>query len=176
MSTTAIDELLDKIRSGKPDEVGEAYQELVAVGDDNVAALRNALDDESELVRWAAVGVLGDIGARDAIEAVADRTEDTDVRVRVSAAQSLGQLGSAEGIPVLIEALQSDDVTFGHPPELVGDYAAQVLRSLTDEEFGFDASAAESDRAEAIEHWKEWWDNHEERFEVDDIHDSGNER
>lgn len=166
MSEKSIDKLLNEIRSGEPDRISEAYHELLNIGDDAVSALSEGLNDDAALVRWAAAGVLGDIGAESAVPELEERLDDENVSVRVRAAQSLGKLGSTEGIPVLIEALRSDEVMIGHPPELASDYAAQVLRNLTDEAFEIDPSAPESERSAAIRRWEEWWDEHEDHFEL----------
>ncbi|WP_380674490.1 HEAT repeat domain-containing protein [Salinigranum sp. GCM10025319] len=164
MKHHSIDSLLDEVRSGDPDRLTAAYDELLDRGDDAVPSLREALDDESPLVRWAAAGALGGVGSDEVTQSLQERLDDPNASVRVVAAQSLARLGDSAGVPALIRALEQDDVMIGHPPELTSDYAVQVLRSVSGERFGFDSSAPAYERARAVERWEEWWDEQGEEF------------
>lgn len=164
MITRPLNEILNDFRSGKPDKIMGAYQAILEAGRAAVTVLLEALGDENNLVRWAAAAALGDIGASEAIPPLEQRLEDSNVSVRIRAAQSLGKLHRAEGIPVLIKALRSEDVMIGHPPELASDYANQVLMSITGQTCGFNGSASESERLEAIRRWEEWWEENKGTF------------
>lgn len=169
MKDYAIDDLFDEIRSGNPDRMSAAYDELADRGPEEIPRLRDALEDDTPLVRWAAAGALGEAGSPEmedegVISALSERLDDDHASVRIVAAHSLAMWGDTEGVPVLIRALEHDDVMIGHPPELTSDYAVQVLRSLSGENFGFDSSAPAYERARAVERWEEWWDEHGDEF------------
>ena len=164
MKHHSIDSLLDEVRSGDPDRLTAAYDELLDRGEDAVPPLREALDDESPLVRWAAAGALGAVGSDEVTQSLEARLDDPNASVRVVAAQSLARLGDSSGVPTLIRTLERDDVMIGHPPELTSDYAVQVLRSVSGEQFGFDSSAPAYERARAVERWQEWWEEQGEEF------------
>lgn len=164
MKHHSIDTLLDEIRSGNPDRISAAYNELRDRGAEDLQKLRDALEDESPSVRWAAAGALGEVGSSEEIPPLTGRLDDDNASVRIVAAQSLAKLGETEGVPVLIRALEQDDVMIGHPPELTSDYAVQVLRNLSGENFGFDSSAPAYERARAVERWEEWWEERGDEF------------
>ncbi len=135
------------------------------------AAVRRALKDASPLVRGAAAGAaarMGDAGGieglaalmtpgvdadtrfkaafalwklRDprAAPALARGMNDPDPRVRHHCAWALGDLKAVSAVPALVDALQnSSDNTLKY-------YAANSLKQITGQAFGFDAAK-----------WREW--------------------
>lgn len=146
--TMTIQEILKLIETGDPEALGQGAARLgerVAKREDGaVEALGRTLAEGSNLERWAAAAALGQSSA--GAPALERALGDEDARIRVRAAQSLLGLGSSAGVPRLIEALESDEVMIGHPPELVRDVARQTLVSAAGEELGDDPGA-----------WRQWW-------------------
>lgn len=148
MSEDSVRRILERTKSGRPDELAGALAELSGLGPEAAGPLAEALGDESVLVRWAAAAALGEIGDESVASRLAAALRDDSLAVRVRAAQSLAKLGSLDGVDVLIDALDSEEVMIGHPPELVSEYAEQVLRSASGD---LDRVGAGKDA------WREWW-------------------
>jgi hypothetical protein len=153
MTTRSVQELLALIEKGNPDVMADALDALAARGRGAVEELIAALRGGAVLRRWAAAAALGEIGDPAALAPLRDALQDQSISVRLRAAQSLARLGTTDGIPVLIAALGSEDVMIGHPPELAGEYAAQVLRRVAGQDFERDA-----------ERWNAWWREHGQTF------------
>jgi hypothetical protein len=147
-------DILARIESGDPHVLARGVEALQSMAAEQTHVLAGELRSESPLRRWAAAVALGDAPSPDVREPLAAALSDGDVRVRVAAAASLSRLGSREGIPVLIDALGSDQVMVGHPPELVSDYAEAVLRSLA----GGSVEASGDDPDARAAEWRRWLD------------------
>jgi HEAT repeat protein len=113
----AVPALIQALRNEEQDwALREAASDaLGAIGAEAVPALIEALSDEDERVRGAAVGALRDMGpqASDAIPALVQTLRDENDDVSMDAATALGEIGP-QAIPALIE--------------VVGDRDAQVRR------------------------------------------------
>ncbi len=126
--------------SGQPDVVGPLS--------------RVALADEDEDVRAAAIDALGDIGGKDAAQALSVALQDEEPGLRAEAVEALGHIGGQAAAQVLAIALQDADVdvrylaveslgeiggetsiallerALGDADEDVRDIAAELLREL----------------------------------------------
>lgn len=149
----SVREILDRVDSGNPGVLGAAVEALRRAGPQDPDSLLAAVEADSPLRRWVAATVLGDLPDLEPGEALSGRLEDEDLRVRVAAAHSLGRLEDRRGVPVLIEALTSNQVMLGHPPELVADHAAAVLRAITGARVSAPGDTAEARAAK----WQTWW-------------------
>ena len=157
VATRPIEEILDRIETGRPEWMAEGLAALRAKGSDAVGPLMDALKSPAPLRRWAAASVLGELGDRAALPALRDTLADEQISVRLRAAYGLANLGVQDGISTLIQAVTSEEVMVGHPPELAGDFANQALESLSGRSFGLDASATPATRRQVAEHWEAWW-------------------
>ena len=158
MSDQKIADALSSLKGGDPHSLADVLATLTEKGEESLDALMEALRRPDPLSRWAAAAALGELESAAASEALAKALEDSNVSVRIRAAQSLLKLNDARGVPVLIEALKSDEVMIGHPPELALDYANQVLESVTGESVGFRGDADPAETNAAIEQWTKWWE------------------
>lgn len=146
-------EILEKMEGGRPDVLGAGLEALRAAGERQPDELVEALRSESAIRRWAATTTLGEVAVEGAGERLEEALGDDDVRVRVAAAHALARQGRKEALPVLIDALTSNQVMLGHPPELVADHAAQVLEFVTGESPGGPQDSPEARAAT----WRDWW-------------------
>jgi hypothetical protein len=153
LTTLTPAEILDRMESGSPDVLAAGLEALQVVGPRHPGDLVEAVGRANPISRWAAVTALGRLDVEGARERLAEALRDEDVRVRVAAAYALARQGDTGALPVLIEALTSNQVMLGHPPELVADHAAQVLALVTGESVG---RPEDSREARAVE-WREWW-------------------
>lgn len=151
-----LDEALNLVKTGKPDNLVEALKSLSTLEGVDVVRLERDLESSNILVRWFAAAVLGYVADERAREALRRALQDESASVRVSAAQSLVALSSAEGIPTLIDALASDEIMIGHPPQLVSQYARALLEAQTERRIDFDPSDP-TQRLHASRSWREWW-------------------
>ncbi len=124
-------------------KVAEAYPWLV-----------NGLRDSSSYSRSAAANALGKFGDPAAVPHLRTSLYDRNLWVRNASARALARLGEKEGIPVLIRNLESDAQ---ERDNLVRAQAAEFLREVTGQNFGFDPRGSPSARREAILRWEEWW-------------------
>ena len=147
-----VEEILKPIESGNPEALAEGVEALRRLGREARPALVEALQSENPLVRWAAAAALGDIGDEAAAADLKRGLEDDSTSVRVRSAYSLAQLGDRSGVPVLLDALASDEVMVGHPPELVADFADQALRSISGK-----FAPGEETKGDRAERWRAWW-------------------
>jgi hypothetical protein len=142
------DDVVALARSGDPSNLMAAVAQLVDAGEGAVVP-DELLNDASPLVRWVAVTGADVI---DDERLLARGLEDEDLRVRLAAAAALARRGDRTGVPVLLDALASNQVVIGHPPELAADVANKALAALAGEQV-----AAETDSPEArTERWRRW--------------------
>lgn len=146
-----VEDAIESVRDGRPASLVEAIRILVDAGPKAADAIAQAARDDHPLVRWVAVSGADLLGDDQVVSAALD---DSDLRVRVGAAVALARRGRREGIPALLDALTSNQVAIGHPPELLADLAEQALEVLAGE-----SVAAPGDAPEArAERWRRWAD------------------
>ena len=120
----------------------EAYPNLIA-----------GLKDSSSYVRSASAKGLGLLGDKRAIPKLRSSIYNTNLWVRNSAALALARLGDKEGIPILIMNLSSDA---RDKKGYVCDQAADFLREISGENFGFNSSDPSPKQRATIKRWKKW--------------------
>jgi HEAT repeat protein len=76
---------------------------------------------------------------------------------RFYAAKTMGDWRAKLAVPHLIEALL-DEISF------VRQAAAQSLRQVTGQKFGFDHQAGDEERKKAYDSWKTWWTTNGKTF------------
>lgn len=101
--------------------------------------------------RWDAVEALGETRDPRAAEFVVAALSDQDLFVRMAAARVLGELASLDSVPALIDALEDAEPS-------VREAAVLALRTITGQEFDFDAGEDTSRRAKRVEDWRDWWE------------------
>jgi len=69
---------------------------------------------------------------------------------RFKAVAAYERTGGREGTAGLIDALEDPDDT-------IRDFAAQALKNVTGESFGYDFAASPDERARMVQRWREWW-------------------
>ena len=89
----------------KPTGVGGPGADLTGRG----VMLQTLLADRDPECRAQAARVLGDLGVREAVPALARQTDDPSPRVRMFVGISLGKLGDASAVPALVEMLRADE-------------------------------------------------------------------
>jgi HEAT repeat protein len=124
-------------------KVAEAYPWLVT-----------GLRDPSSYSRSAAANALGQIGDKAATPHLRSSLYDRNLWVRNASARALARLDENEGIPVLIRNLESEAQ---ERDNLVRAQAAEFLREITGQNFGFDPHGSPTARGEAILRWNNWW-------------------
>jgi len=131
-------EMLGKLK------VQEAYPQLVA-----------GLKDSSSYARSASAKALGKLGNKEAIPQLRSSIYNSNLWVRNAAALALSRLGDKEGIPILIMNLGS---TARDKKGTVREQAADFLREISGENFGFNGSDPSSKQKAAIKRWEQWWE------------------
>ena len=98
-----------------------------------VEPLINALDDESEWVRWRAAQSLGNLEDERAVEPLIHALYDSNWRVRLAAVQSLGKLLSPKALPHLERMV---DTSYEPDEEIrkAAQDAINHIRSVSDRE------------------------------------------
>lgn len=145
----SVKDAIATVRDGRPSSLMEAVQVLTDAPPEATEAIAQAARDDNPLVRWVAVS---SADARTDDQILTGALEDPDLRIRVAAAVRLVSQGRTEGIPTLLDALTSNQVAFGHPPELLADVANQALETLAGE-----SVAARDDAPEArAARWRRW--------------------
>ena len=125
-------------------KVQEAYPQLIA-----------GLKDSSSYARSAAAKALGKLGNKEAIPQLRSSVYNSNLWVRNAAALALARLGDKDGIPILIMNLGS---TARDKKGSVQDQAADFLREISGENFGFNGSDPPSKQKVAIKRWEKWWE------------------
>jgi HEAT repeat protein len=108
------------------DMEGPVLAAVRSVGADAVPVLLEGLNDEQILVRQVAATVLGDLGRREAEDALIAMLEDENGHVRGSAAEALGKLRSRRGTVPLIALLEDEY-------ENVQECAIRAIAAIGDE-------------------------------------------
>ena len=116
-------------------------------------AMIDGLKDSSSYVRSASAKALGRLGDKRAIPKLRSSIYNTNLWVRNAAALALARLGDKEGIPILIMNLSSDA---RDKKGSVADQAADFLREISGEDFGFNSSDPLPKQKVSIKRWKNW--------------------
>ncbi len=104
----AVDSLVKALKKEKDDiKVGAAIT-LGKIEGIDPNPLIEALNDKNWEVRWAAATSLGNLGAREAVDALINLLRDDSWDVRRVAAISLGKIKDPKAVKPLVEALKSD--------------------------------------------------------------------
>lgn len=82
---------------------------------------------------------------------------DSDRHVRKAAVLIMGSLKAQEAITGLITLLSD-------PDKDVQESANSSLKKITGKDLGFNASASQEHKDEAVEEWNKWWRNNQARF------------
>lgn len=146
----------------------DALARLTEVSDDEpppadvVRALVSLADELHRLmasggirVEAAAVAALArgdEPGLDEVLEEIAHHAEDP--WARLEGAHALITRGDVVGVEALLELLESD------VPPFLQLQAAETLREVTGEDFGFDPQADRDSKAEAVRRWRTWWRTH----------------
>ena len=119
----AVPKLLSLLHEEEMEE--PVVDALRSAGQDAVALLRERLADDNGLVRRAAALVLGDLGRKEAEDALIGLLADENGHVRGTAADSLGRMQSAKAVPELVHLLEDEY-------ENVQECAIRALASIGD--------------------------------------------
>lgn len=99
------------------------------------------------VIRIAAIGALGDLGAAEALDLIDDACRQKTWQIRAAAIQALSKIKDKRSVDLLIEAMEKEK------GRLRGD-AVLALGRLTGKTLGMEVKA-----------WKEWWSAIKERWE-----------
>jgi len=130
----------------------DAVDDLLAIGEElhrlMVTGQVEITEDVVNAVRRSeAGGQLGELFTEFAYHA-----EDPWARLR--GAEALLERRNVLGVEPLVDILAGD-----HPPFLQAQ-AVQVLRQATGQDFGFEPQAEPAARQQAVESWRQWWQEH----------------
>jgi hypothetical protein len=130
LSEDPSDSLIKALESQDADVREDAVDRLAELKDERISSHLSQvlLSDESPDVRESAASALGDLGSKEAIDALTAALRDRDADVRETTVESLAQIGGEEVIPVLKRALEDGD-------EDVREAAAIALKQLTGEDY-----------------------------------------
>lgn len=118
-----------QLTSTHPLERERAVRTLKQLDDPDVQRLLvDALDDDSQHVRQAAAGALGDVGAGESVPALARALKDPNDHVRQAAAGSLGRIG-----PAAAPTLSALRATSRDPNDHVRQAAVDAIGDIGDE-------------------------------------------
>jgi len=124
--------------------------------DEAMYSILDALADEHPDVRASAVTYIGWSGNVASSDDIARLLKDGNEQVRKSAAAALGNLESQNAVESLIDILSD-------PDSGVQQQAIISLRRITHQFFQFRAYASEEERNQAIDLWRNWWTDYQER-------------
>ncbi len=133
--TSAIDQqvisLVGSIDPGKPETLS-VPEKLIKLGRPAASALMDLVDSPSFPKRWAALYYFSRMAQKQDIPGLAKGLDDENMSNRTVAAATLLRLGDARGLSILKEASQSvQPLAFSEPPELLADYAKNVLNAYS---------------------------------------------
>ena len=148
----ALPAILPLTKDKDPTVRTAAVEALGSLGtEEEIGLLTALLKDPEPSVRAAAIAALGRLAAERALPSIEPLLADVDAAVRGTAAFALGLYGSRDSVTLLIKALSD-------PNEKVRMLSNLSLIRLTGRDVGFDAAAAEADRAKSIQSWVIWWE------------------
>jgi len=122
------------------------------IGEPAYPVLLELCQDSRPDVAGAALGALGATGDSRLVEelhALPWPSEDC-VELRLERARALMRLGDFSMVEHMIGGLS-------HERLLIRALCSQSLYEATGRRFGFDPSASDVDRSEAVTRWSEWW-------------------
>ena len=131
------EELIEPVRRFRSGHL-DAYNDVVAAGEEAVAGLAQMVGDErlSVKVRYMAANALGDIGSNKAVKQLVDVLEDHEFLIRRCAVLALGRIGDASARPALERLAREDwmvwqDPATGKPRYLIREDAKTALEMLS---------------------------------------------
>lgn len=128
-------------------------RQMQALADPTVdKTLKELLNDEDTTVRFTAAKDLAERGDPGAIPFLVKALGHQDDFVRFGAVRALGNIDTLQTVPPLIEALTD-------PLPGNARLAAELLRTKTGVNFGFDENADATERARVQAAWRSWWEN-----------------
>lgn len=143
---------VDALEASEGEPPADAVADLLAIGEElHRLMVTGQLQITEEVVdavrRSDADGEIGDLYAEFAYHA-------DDPWARLRGAEALLDRRNVLGVEPLIDILAGD-----HPPFLQLQ-AVEVLRQATGQDFGFDPQGDPAARQEAVERWRQWWEEH----------------
>jgi HEAT repeat protein len=147
-----IDRLVRDLEFQHSEELLQADQRLVYIGEPAIPALLTALDSKDRKTRANSAYVLGEIRDRRVVTHLRPLLDDEDVEVRYETAVSLLVLGDLdEAVPFLISGLRDPDKWNRYK-----SFAA--LKSLSRQDFGYEWQSTDAGAREpAVKRFEEWW-------------------
>ena len=130
------------------------FEQVIGLGQEEKPewwSLVSELKSDNSGVRWQAVQSLGATKDVNVAEHLTPMLKDPDIFVRMATARILGDLQATIGIPALIDALED-------PEASVREASIVSLRGVTGQNFRFDPSGKDSERAKRVKAWRDWWD------------------
>ena len=115
----------------------------------DVAALQEALKNDSPIVRASAVWTIQKIKGKAAINYIKPLLKDTESKVQLATARALSDLGERSSLQILVNLLASEKWQIRRESSL-------ALRALTKQKFDYSATAHKKVRKVAIEKWQAW--------------------
>lgn len=147
----ARDALAALSRAGDGEPPAGAVRSLVSVADE-IHRLMATGEVEVGESAVAALGRSPDPDVDELLEELAHHADDP--WVRLEGAEALIARDNAVGVEALLELLEAD------LPPFLQLQAAQALRRVTDQDFGFDPQGDRDSKAEAVRRWRAWWRSH----------------
>ena len=151
--------------SDEPDDRSAALGMLVDLKDaSNVRDLvRKALGDLSPAVRQQAVAAIRAFALKDYASDLLPLLQDFSEQVIVEALRALGSFGTRAAAGPAIKILAKPDPD-AENPEMMQDAAAEALKQITGEDFGYAGTLPDDERSVAIDAWKKWWDKNRDAW------------
>lgn len=108
----AVDAIAALLDDARPEMRFSAIWTLSYLGAGNAGRIAGGLEDEDEEVRLLAVQCLGELGATECRDAIAELLDDSSDAVRFTAAAALAGLSDPRGAPTLRASLSQRDRAF----------------------------------------------------------------
>tara|TARA_B100000029_G_C16859786_1_gene698834 strand:+ start:68 stop:493 length:426 start_codon:yes stop_codon:yes gene_type:complete len=124
------EQLMALVESGNPDAMSVGTDGLIHQGVANQDYLLTLLKHENPLTRWGAVMAFSHMESAVAGAALKDALSDDNISIRLIAAHGLLNRGDQSGAEIIRQALDSDEILYGHPPLLASDRARQLLERI----------------------------------------------
>ncbi len=122
-----------------------------------IPTLTKLLKDKDQKVRVSTIIALTVIAKEKAIPAFKEISlTEENVEALFFLGTNLASLGDKDGVPILLKVMNKD--------LFYGGYAAQVLRKVTGEDFGY--LGKQETRKEARKKWNRWWKENKDTFKL----------
>lgn len=133
-----MEELIDSLASKDSDTREKAKTALLELGDEAIASLILALEDNISTIRMRVAEMLGELKADSAVKPLTNALRDEDASVRFSVAEALGKIGNQDAIASLMKALSDPNSqvcksAMGALEAMNVDVLGPLLESLSDE-------------------------------------------